>query len=584
MKKFLERLLFCVTLLLIDATTSYAWFGSNEVVDKKCFSQVAESVGISDADVKRYKKAFGYIKKEKFEKANEVIGEIENHILMGHLLAEKYLSKKYKSSYDELRIWLEEYSDHPQAYRIYSLAIKRGDINSLVNPYNDGGKRYASPYGWYNEDYDAVSPKNAKFIRQQVNKFRRHINKGKTKMAKSVLEDAKFRKVIPNKNYDDMSATLALAYLMDNEDTLAIKWVEKAVKRSGNSTAAWVGGLASWRKAKYEDAAYYFSRLGEKEEGDYWLISAGAYWAYRSYLKLDDEKKANKWLDKAAVYQRTFYGILANYQLDRTPDYDWDTKSYLNDFSDYAYVDDIIDSPVMKRAIILVNAGQEELAERDLRRNYEGMNEKQQEIALYMSQQFDMHSLGITLSNCLRDYGQNRYYDSIAYPAPDWKPDGGWQVDKSLVLALVRQESAFYPLAVSGAGATGLMQLMPRTALHVARNNNLNTKGLSLTDVGYNLSMGQTYVNYLLDKPFIDGNLFFLTVAYNAGPGNLLKWQKRMNYNDDPLLFIEVVPARETRLYIKRVVANYWIYSMKFGEKSETLGQVARGEWPKVGR
>ena len=94
------------------------------------------------------------------------------------------------------------------------------------------------------------------------------------------------------------------------------------------------------------------------------------------------------------------------------------------------------------------------------------------------------------------------------------------------------------------------------------------------------MAVGQRYVHYLLEKDYINGNLFYLMTAYNAGPGNLLKWEKKANYNDDPLLFIEIIPARETRLYIERVMANYWIYQSRFEQELTGIDALINGQWP----
>ncbi|HRW31143.1 MAG TPA: hypothetical protein P5227_14165, partial [Emcibacteraceae bacterium] len=61
---------------------------------------------------------------------------------------------------------------------------------------------------------------------------------------------------------------------------------------------------------------------------------------------------------------------------------------------------------------------------------------------------------------------------------------------------------------------------------------------------------------------------------------NMQKWVKQTNFQDDPLLFIESIPARETRIYIERVLSNMWIYRMRMGQKTPTLDYVAEGKWP----
>ena len=220
------------------------------------------------------------------------------------------------------------------------------------------------------------------------------------------------------------------------------------------------------------------------------------------------------------------------------------------------------------------------MAERELRYSFREMNDKQKEVSLFIANQYGMHALAVTISNNLKDEERNIAYDALSYPIPEWKPKGGWQVDKALVLALTRQESQFSPKAKSSAGACGLMQLLPSTAAHITKNQNLKKDNSPLLEAEYNMALGQKYVNYLLEKPFIDGNLFFLMTAYNAGPGNLLKWLKKADFNNDPLLFIEVIPARETRIYIERVMANYWIYQSRFGQELTGIKALSKGDWP----
>jgi hypothetical protein len=69
-----------------------------------------------------------------------------------------------------------------------------------------------------------------------------------------------------------------------------------------------------------------------------------------------------------------------------------------------------------------------------------------------------------------------------------------------------------------------------------------------------------------------------LLVAYNAGPGNLAHWKQQYAETvSDPLLFIETLPLAETRAYVERVMANYWIYRIRQGQNPATLDAVAEG-------
>jgi soluble lytic murein transglycosylase-like protein len=171
---------------------------------------------------------------------------------------------------------------------------------------------------------------------------------------------------------------------------------------------------------------------------------------------------------------------------------------------------------------------------------------------------------------------------AAAYPVMRVKPSDGWQVDPAIVHAIVRQESKFEMRVVSSSDARGLMQVMPATAAGTMKDTTLDNPGAKakLFDPAFNLSVGQRYVKKMIEFGQPDGNLFHLVVAYNGGPGNLQKWLKEVDHRGDPLLFIESIPSRETRGYVERVVANYWIYQDRLGEAKTTLDQVARGEWP----
>ena len=116
------------------------------------------------------------------------------------------------------------------------------------------------------------------------------------------------------------------------------------------------------------------------------------------------------------------------------------------------------------------------------------------------------------------------------FPVPKYAPEGGYTIDPSVVLAIARIESRFDADAVSSVGARGLMQLMPATARHVAGGRVSRTK---LEKPAYNLALGQRYIDELLQQ--VNGNLFELAAAYNAGPANLSRWlAAREGQHDDP--------------------------------------------------
>lgn len=553
-----------------------------DVINPAAYSKILDYLLISQNDVKLYKKIFNAIDKSDFSEADDLIDDLENHLILGTALAEKYLHKDYKATYEELKNWLNKYADHPQAARIYKLALRKGGEQGLPKPVSWAEHPYIS--GWDNRLLEKRSPAERKYLAQEVKKFNKNLNSGKTKAAKGVLEQKRFRRLAPDRYWDEMAASLALKYFVDNYNQLAWEWGTRAARRGTSATAPWVAGLAAWRMKNYKNAATYFGKLASLKNSDEWLTAAGGYWGYRAYQKLGQKTKAQQMLRRAAKFKHTFYGILAAYKLGQPLNYNWDAVSYLNNFDGLDYVYDLLASPAIRRAVILIHAKRRKLAEEELRFEFSRMTDKQKEATIYLANQYQMHSLAIYACNNNKDIEKDQSYDGVAYPIPSWIPDNGWKVDKALVLGLIRQESAFLPEAQSSAGARGLMQLMPNTAYHISRDVSVKKDKQRLYDAEYNLELGQRYVDYLMAKPFIDGNLFYVMTAYNAGPGNLAKWQKSTRFGNDPLMFIEAIPSAQTRIYIERVMANYWIYNMRFGLMNPTLQQVAEGKWPVLRR
>ena len=122
---------------------------------------------------------------------------------------------------------------------------------------------------------------------------------------------------------------------------------------------------------------------------------------------------------------------------------------------------------------------------------------------------------------------------------------------------------------------------MPATAKFISSNKEVKRNNSNiLKKPEINLDVGQEYIRYLMQLETINSNLIYLAAAYNGGPGNLKKWQKNINYLDDPLFFMESIPSRETRWFIEKVLTKYWIYSDKKGYRSNSLIMLAKGGDP----
>ena len=149
------------------------------------------------------------------------------------------------------------------------------------------------------------------------------------------------------------------------------------------------------------------------------------------------------------------------------------------------------------------------------------------------------------------------------------KVTGDNAVETALVLAVIRQESAFYPGAKSHAGARGLMQILPATAKRVAKANRLPYSRDRLTgDPNYNLQLGQLYLSGLIDD--FDGSYVLALAGYNAGPSRAQRWMREFGdprkAKTDIVDWVENIPFVETRDYVQRVMGNLNVYRRQNGD------------------
>jgi len=136
------------------------------------------------------------------------------------------------------------------------------------------------------------------------------------------------------------------------------------------------------------------------------------------------------------------------------------------------------------------------------------------------------------------------------------------RLDPYLVIAVIREESAFAPKALSRAGARGLMQLLPATAAQVAKENNLRNLP-DLDTPGPNIALGTRYLAKLHEE--FGGNMVLTLASYNAGPHVVRRWLDTLQLSQDPEIFIEEIPYPETRRYVKRVLGSYDRYRTLYG-------------------
>jgi len=542
---------------------------------------------LGNDDVARYRHIFTLQQSAHWRDADREIGQLRDRLLLGHVLFQRYMAPCcYRATYAELSAWLARYADQPGADRIYKMALQRRPSKAArprpptITPIDSNNSFDDLSEDSARDSGDVRNGKDARLMRMQIS---RSLGQGKPATAEAVLHGRNAEQILGVVGYDNARARVAEAYFKLGQDDKALELASAIAERSSAYLpyAHWTAGLAAWRLNKYGEAATHFEALAQADSVSGWNRASGAYWAARAHLVNREPDQVNRWLDAAAQNARSFYGMLARRALGLDTDFaavDDGTSSARMELE--ARFDRLLEAAPGARAVALIQIGQNQLAEAELRPLYNGGDPGLGVAMLALAKAGNMPGLALKVGNTMSRQDGQRIDDAL-FPIPGWQPREGFLVDRALLFAVMRQESAFNSTARSAAGARGLMQMMPRTASEVARDRNLHGgKRDQLYDPELNISLGQRYLRQMLDADQVQGNLFYALVAYNAGPGNMARWQKTVDYRNDPLLYIETVPVQETRTYIERVIANYWAYRARLGEPSTTLSAVASGQWP----
>ena len=441
--------------------------------------------GLNSADIGRYRTLFALQRAGQWAEAEALIGALTDDVLLGHVLAERYLDRKApRAAFAELAGWLELHGDLPQATRIYKLALAR-------------------------------KPAGAPAPRQP----------------------------------------------------------ERAPASSAERL--WTDGLAAWRQGDLAQAADRLTRLADQAGLDDPERARAAFWAARANLRAHRPRLVVPLLRVAAGTGDAFYGPLAQQMLEDSVDFGPAEVRAATSITSL-----MIRYPATRRVFALTAVGERDLAAAELDRLSErAPSDLLPEIGALARR------LGATAETARQPARRPARADPLRLPPAEWEPAGGYRLDRHLLHAVIRAESGFDPLARSSRGALGLMQIMPDTAEHLARLTEVAYAGEDwLLEPANNLAVGQAWLQQLAGSPTVQGSLIHLLAAYNAGEGRLQGWlaNELKPAADDPLLFVESLPIRETRSYVRKVLGNLWAYQAEERETSPSLRALAENRWPEI--
>jgi len=533
---------------------------------------------LSDFDVGQYQRLFELQDVGRMKQAIRESGRVENPILMGHLLSKRYLHPTaWRSTYKQLSEWLKLYNDHPDASRIYWLAKKRRPGNAKApTPPKPG---YLNGFGLvspneYRPSIPASSAGRAspRKTRQIARDVRRAIRRGWPTGALKIINDEGNKRYLTKFEEAQLRGEIAHAYFIFGLDQKAIREARFAIGagRDDALMGYWAGGLAAWRSGQIELAGEFFRALADRDEVFDELRGAAAFWAQRVALRQGRPAEASHYLEMSAQVLDSFYGVIARQASGQRFDISFDLPSDHSGFLDWLGA-----QPGGQRLFALVQIGRINDAERELRYLWSDIPDPMRTSALRFAIDHGMAGLAYRAGALIQKNEGQTWYGAL-YPVPKFTSE--FSVDAALVWAIARQESGFNPSAKSRARAAGLMQVMPSTASFIMRKRSYRGRDKHLLlDPSLNLQIGQRYILHLLEEPIIDGSLVRLLAAYNGGPGNLNKWLRKVDHQNDPFLLIESIPSRETRSYIKSVITNLAMYRKQFGQPAPALKALAAG-------
>ncbi len=530
---------------------------------------------LGDGDASLYAQIFDLQSREKINSAIRLESQLEDKLLMGEVLYQRYISKTYHTKSKEVADWQKKYYDTPGAPRMEKLAaIKKVKVKKSVVPRMATGRESietAQSETWTAKQYKGD-------INTKITKFRRAIRSGSTRTARQILEDKKFKRGLTSSDYGRLAGRLSYIYYTNGEFELAKKWGFVA-SDAESEYGLWAMGLLYFREEKFSESEKYFSKILDLKQINNARKTEAAFWAGRAADANGDRVRAKEYWAISAATPMAFYGALSATMMGQRPEYEF----FDQDCSEED-MDELRENKFGKIALALLQVGQKDRAEQYLKYMLTPqISDRALHAVNSVATAHGLPRVSIQASSVIHDRGILEIDDNIIYsaqyPLPDWEPMGGWSIDRALLLAITKQESGFRATAKSVAGANGVMQLMPGTAKLVARHNNVKMSDIDMSNPEHNMFLGQQYIVDLLANPSIDNNIIKMLAAYNSGLGTVVKFEKSFD-TYDPLLYIESFPAYETRGYIKRVMSNLWLYRAKLGQPLTSMQELAEGQWP----
>jgi soluble lytic murein transglycosylase len=386
--------------------------------------------------------------------------------------------------------------------------------------------------------------------------------RGRDESAREILADLPPDLVRPEDWWDER-AILARRALAAGDISIAYR-LARGHGLSGGAGYAEGEWLAGWIALRFlqehEATLQHFTKVYETAR--YPISRArGAYWAGRAAEARNHLALAGDWYRRAAEYVTTYHGQLAAHRLQDRRGVSLPPGPRPSRFDSQAF-----DRRELVKVVRQLGQIGESRQLRPFILRLQDLARTPAESVLVGNLAIEHGRPDFSIQAAKRAVRDGVILIEQAYPMP-YKLDGD-DPEPALLLAMARQESEFDTYAHSGAGARGLMQLLPATARNVAKQINVKYSRSKLkSDPHYNLKLGRAYLSGLLKS--YDGSYVLALAAYNAGPARVRRWIKEFGDPRDPQVdaidWIEMIPISETRNYVQRVLEGLQVYRLRLG-------------------
>ena len=348
-----------------------------------------------------------------------------------------------------------------------------------------------------------------------------------------------------------------ISRIMSRDEATLFSWLDKTLSALGDEKLTERRIRYAIRLNNWPDIEYWLAQLNKiKQVDSKQLDSKWVYWQARVLEEQQQQSQADKLYQKIAT-ERNYYGFLAAQKLGLDYQFNANIVSVQPQDLDHlkAQLTHIDELDFHQHRYLLKREWRVLISNQSIN--------LQRQLGLFAFQKGWAH-LSVVASILSKSWSALNIRFPAAKPQLFDAHANQYQLDSSYIYAITRQESSFDESARSPVGARGYMQLMPQTAKETARKIGLKDykKKSQLADGDINVQLGTAYFDSLLKR--YNGNRVLATAAYNAGPNRVDRWQGSKDGRAEQGLtmdsWVEAIPYKETRRYVKNVLVYNVIY------------------------